>query len=204
MIQLPALQRFVVPRRAETTGELCELCGGEVPASHRHVVDLERQALQCVCHACAILFDRTSSSTGRFRTVPDRITMDKNLAMTSSEWSALGVPVGLAFVFHSTRLGRPVLCYPGPAGVTEAEAPPGVWEALLAASPAAATLEPDVEALLIRGERGAPHLQSFVIPIDAAYALAGRLRVCWRGFTGGDEAQRELDAFFAEITERAR
>jgi hypothetical protein len=36
------------------------------------------------------------------------------------------------------------------------------------------------------------------------YSLAGGLRVHWRGFDGGAEAQRLLTDFLADIRERAR
>jgi hypothetical protein len=199
MIELPVLQRFVAPAPIAPANERCELCAEPVAAVHRHVVDLERQGLHCACQACAILF---AGSPTRYRTVPERVARDDRFAMTAAAWSALGVPVGLAFVFQRSMLGRPVLCYPGPAGVTEADSPPGLWEALVAASPLAASVQPDVEALLVHGERGAQELACFVIPIDVAYALAGRLRRSWQGFTGGAEAERALAAFFAELAAR--
>lgn len=204
MIRLAPLARYVTAPPVRSEAERCELCAAVLAPEHRHVVDLERKGLHCACHACAILFVRTSTSSGRFRTVPERTVIDPQFSLTTAAWTALGVPVGLAFVFHSTPLGGPVLCYPGPAGITEAEAPARIWEALLDASTIASMLEPDVEALLVHGERGVSHLGCYLIPIDTAYALAGRLRRCWRGFSGGAEAEHEIAAFFAEITERAR
>ena len=38
-----------------------------------------------------------------------------------------------------------------------------------------------------------------MVSIDLCYELTGLLRTHWRGFGGGDEAWRALDAFFAEI-----
>ena len=40
------------PLRTET----CELCGQPLEPGHRHVRDLDRQALACVCRGCALLF----------------------------------------------------------------------------------------------------------------------------------------------------
>ena len=51
------------------------------------------------------------------------------------------------------------------------------------------------------GGRG---VEAFLIPIDACYSLAGALRLHWRGFDGGAEAQRILRGFLADIRQRAR
>ena len=37
--------------------------------------------------------------------------------------------------------------------------------------------------------------EAFVVPVSAAYALAGELRTTWEGLTGGDAPTRVLDAF---------
>ncbi|MGC1756628.1 MAG: DUF5947 family protein, partial [Trebonia sp.] len=47
-------------------------------------------------------------------------------------------------------------------------------------------------------------VEAFLIPIDTCYSLAGGLRVHWRGFDGGAEAQRLLTDFLADNRERAR
>lgn len=203
MSGLSTLQRFASPAVVEPTQERCELCSVAIGNVHRHVVDLDQQVLHCACHACAILFLRDDRGGGRFRTVPDRVVADPAFAMTATDWSVLGVPVGLAFFFRRQSLAEPMVCYPGPAGVTEAEPLPGLWTAVLAATPLAGMVEPDVEALLIHGERGQTQLACFIVPIDTAYALAGRLRSCWRGFTGGDEARAVIDTFFADLVERS-
>jgi hypothetical protein len=201
MTGLSILAPFVATRpRPEV--EHCELCGAPLPEKHRHVVELAERRLSCACHACGILFGRGDTSA-RFRTVPERVLADPAFAMTPARWAELGIPVGLAFFFASSRLGRHVACYPGPAGVTEAELAPEAWEALEAVTSLAGALQPDVEALLVHGERGAPVFDCYLIPIDAAYELAGRLRRSWRGFSGGEEARRELAAFFAELERRS-
>ena len=41
------------------------------------------------------------------------------------------------------------------------------------------------------------------MPIDACYRLVGLVRLHWRGFDGGSEAWRAIDAFFDELHERA-
>jgi hypothetical protein len=42
------------------------------------------------------------------------------------------------------------------------------------------------------------------VPIDACYALVGRLRQVWRGFDGGSEAHQAMDDFFADVAARSR
>ncbi len=202
MTLLRALQRYAVPAPVPDRVQRCELCSIPIGDPHRHVVDLEQQAICCTCRACAILFQRDTTG-GRFRTVPDRVVGDRQFGMTSTAWSALGIPVGLAFVFRSSRRDAHVIGFPGPAGVTEAEAPPELWPALIAATRLATELTPDVEALLVYGERGASKLDCYLIPIDGAYELAGRLRNTWRGFSGGDAAHREIDDFLANLARRS-
>jgi hypothetical protein len=61
---------------------------------------------------------------------------------------------------------------------------------------------PDVEAVLIsRSDTG---LEYFVVPIDACYELAGRMRMQWRGFDGGTEARASIAAFLGDVRSRAR
>ncbi len=40
------------------------------------------------------------------------------------------------------------------------------------------------------------------MPIDACYELVGRLRRLWKGFDGGSEVHRALDAFFDTVGAR--
>lgn len=200
MTTMRTLQRLASERPKRDRVDRCELCSIALGDPHRHVVDLEQRSLCCACGACAILF-----VTGeRFRTIPERVLAESNFELTQAEWTALGIPVGLAFVFASSRRGGHVVCYPGPAGITEAESDPGMWEALSRGTRLAAELVPDVEALLVYGARGTNHLDCFLIPIDVAYGLAGRLRGTWVGFSGGDVAQRELDGFLADLGRRSR
>ncbi|MDB4959791.1 MAG: hypothetical protein JWO36_7360 [Myxococcales bacterium] len=204
MIALRGLAPFTAPSATRTRSPseaICELCASPLGAHHRHVVEIGVRGVQCTCQACAILFSRSDSET-RFRTVPDRVLGDPAFAMTTSRWVELGIPVGLAFCFFDSASGHAVISYPGPAGVTEAELEPAVWEAIVAATPLAAQLERDVEAILVHGERGAPTMACYLVPISSAYELAGRLRTCWRGFSGGDEAAREIAAFFADLDRR--
>jgi Family of unknown function (DUF5947) len=195
------------------------MCGEQVPERHAHLVDTEQRSISCACTACGLLFTRPG---GRYRTVPDRVRYDPDAPLTGAEWAELGIPVGIAFFFVNSALGHIVASYPSPAGVTECELDLAGWDRLAAAHPLLRAPSPDVEAILIvagspRLAGGAPvaagagggdadggGVEAFLIPIDACYSLAGGLRVHWRGFDGGAEAQRLLTDFLADIRERAR
>ncbi|MFF7454574.1 DUF5947 family protein [Kitasatospora sp. NPDC008115] len=184
--------------------ERCAFCGQGVPPSHRHLVDTEEQTLTCVCTACGLLFRQPAAAGGRYRHVPDRHLTDPDPEHRIDEQacSALGIPVGTAFLFRNARQDRLVLLYPGPGGATESEPDEAAWHTALGGSRLAAALEPDVEALLLR--RTGTGVHCLLVPIDACYELVGRLRRCWKGFDGGAEARAEVDAFFARLAERAR
>jgi hypothetical protein len=189
---LAALRRATRATPPPGAGERCELCATPISEPHQHLVDLESRALLCSCRACALLFTDEHAAQ-RYRTVPGRYQIIGELD------GDLPFPVGLAFVFHHSGLGRMVAFYPGPAGATESELPPETWEWVGANH---STLTPDVEALLIR--RVDTGIRSYVVPIDACYELAGRLRTLWQGFDGGPAARKAIDAYFEGIEEKAR
>jgi len=197
MIGLRSLAPFAGPPRA--TAARCEVCASPIPEQHRHVVEVAEprvRGVACACQACAILFEGGDAS-GRYHTVPDRVLRDPAFALPAAQ---LGVPVGLAcFVREDERVAT---WYPGPAGLTDGELDGGAWAALVAATPLAAQLVPHVEALVVYTPRSGPPRGCYLVPVTAAYELAGRLRRTWQGFTGGDEAQAELAAFFAELDAR--
>jgi hypothetical protein len=91
--------------------------------------------------------------------------------------------------------------YPSPAGATESLLPLDAWARLVADNEVLTSLQPDVEALLVR--RDDEHREAYLVPIDACYELVGELRRLWKGFDGGTEAREAMDAFFARLRERA-
>lgn len=196
----------VLGRIAGTPGpaaaERCQMCAIEVDDAHRHVVDLDSRRLMCVCRPCYLLF--TGQGAGlRFRAVPDRYLSFPGFTLAPGRWADLEIPVGLAFFFRNSALGRTVAFYPGPAGAAESDLPLGTWDTVLADNPALTEPTPDVEALLVRvPDRGDPTCH--LVPIDACYELVGRLRRVWRGFDGGHDARAELDGFFDTLTRRSR
>jgi Family of unknown function (DUF5947) len=203
----PAAQRL--RRLARRTGEereaqleLCELCGEPLPATHRHLLDLESRELMCACRACTVLFDRRDAGGSHFRLVPDRRLLLEDFSLDDIAWARLRIPVEMAFFFHHSGAGRTVAFYPSPMGPTESALELSAWDELAEANPVLRTLEPDVEAVLVNRARGAR--EHFLVPIDDPYRLVGLIRTRWRGLTGGEEVWREIEAFFRELSERSK
>ncbi len=187
------------PRSAGGKGaeERCELCGTPIPPDHRHMVNLETRSLLCACRPCGMLFTRDGAAGGKYRTIPERYLYPRDLMLTEAQWEGLQIPVGIAFFFHHSGLGHAAAFYPSPAGATESLLPLGTWEELAASNPLLASLEPDVEALLVYKRPAG--FECYVVPIDACYELVGRIRRRWRGFEGGEEAWSEIADFFAML-----
>ena len=168
------------------------------------MVDLQHRSIACACLACALLFTRPG---GRYRTVPDRVRADPRRPLTGAEWAELQIPVSIAFFFVNSALGRVIASYPSPAGVTECELDLAAWDRLAAAHPLLGAMTPDVEAILVTG--GDPHsadgiVETFLVPIDVCYSLAGALRLEWHGFDGGAEGRQILADLRTRLRERAR
>jgi Family of unknown function (DUF5947) len=194
------------PRAAQPADgpvEKCEMCAAEVPAEHGHVADLEAASLMCACRACYLLFTQRSAGRGRYRAIPDRYLTDPGRVMSAAEWDQLEIPVGLAFFLRGSRAeGELSGFYPSPAGVTECRLDLQRWQQLAAAYPLLGVPEADVEAALIsRSDAG---VEYFVVPIDACYELAGRMRLHWRGFDGGTEARQSIAEFLLMVRSKAR
>ncbi len=160
----------------------------------------------CACRGCFLLFESEGAGGGHFRSVPERYVAFDDFELSPAQWDSLQIPVSVAFFFLNSELGRIAAFYPGPAGATESELPLDAWADLVAANPGLATMQPDVEAFLVRARRVAMATQRaecYIVPIDACYELVGHLRMLWRGFDGGTEANRKLDEFFEDVKVRA-
>ena len=141
--------------------------------AHQHVVDVVGRALMCTCRPCYLLFTADDAEL-RYRAVPDRYLSFPDFALFAGQWDDLEIPVGLAFFFINSVLGRTVAFYPGPAGATESELPLGAWDRIVAANPVLGTLAPDVEALIVRmPDRPAERARAHLVPIDRCYELVG-------------------------------
>jgi hypothetical protein len=185
-------------------GERCEMCAEDIADEHQHVVNLEGRQLMCVCRGCYLLFTDTEAEL-RFRAIPDRYLAFPDFALDRRQWEALQIPVGLAFFFYNSALGRTVAFYPGPAGACESELDLQAWTDIRTADPRADTIAADTEALLVRvpdEETAPPH--AYLVPIDACYEFVGRLRMMWRGFDGGQDVRNYIDEFFELLGDRGR
>ncbi|HEY5988775.1 MAG TPA: DUF5947 family protein, partial [Streptosporangiaceae bacterium] len=199
LIDLPGL----AGRQSLAGGEeSCEMCAARIPREHGHVADLDVSALLCACRSCYLLFTGPQAGRGRFRAVPDRYLCDPERPMSASDWDDLEIPVGLAFFLTSSRRDQVSGFYPSPAGVTECRLDLAAWERIAAAHPLLRAITPDVEAALI--SRTGDGVENFLVPVDACYELAGRMRLHWRGFDGGTEARQHIADFLADVRSRAR
>ena len=157
----------------------------------------------CACRACYLLFTQPNAGRMKLVAVPDRYLADPGNVMSPAEWDQLEIPVGLAFFLYSSREDAPVTgFYPSPAGVTECQLDLQRWAALVDSYPLLGAPVRDVEAALI--SRSGSGVEYFLVPIDACYELAGRMRLHWRGFDGGTEARESIAAFLDGVRKRAR
>ncbi|OBF37760.1 hypothetical protein A5724_11390 [Mycobacterium sp. ACS1612] len=188
----------------QAAGERCEMCAEAIADEHQHVVNLEGRQLMCVCRGCYLLFTDTMAEL-RYRAIPDRYLAFVDFALDRRAWEALQIPVGLAFFFHNSTLGRTVAFYPGPAGATESELNLRAWNDIRTADPRVDAIAKDTEALLIRvPEHESAEPQAYLVPIDACYEFVGTLRMLWRGFDGGQDARRYVDEFFERLERRSK
>lgn len=188
----------------QPAGERCEMCSETITDEHQHVVNLEGRQLMCVCRGCYLLFTDTEADL-RYRAIPDRYFAFPDFALDRRAWETLQIPVGLAFFFYNSTLGRTVAFYPGPAGATESELDLQAWKDIRAADTRVDTIAADTEALLVRvpdDESAPPH--AYLVPIDACYEFVGRLRMMWHGFDGGQDVRNYIGEFFEELDTRSR
>jgi hypothetical protein len=197
------LARIRANRQAPNPGERCEMCSEPIASEHQHVVNVEGRQLMCVCRGCYLLFTDRHAEL-QYRAVPDRYLTFGDFALDRRRWEALQIPVGLAFFFRNSALGRMVAFYPGPAGATESELDMAAWNDIRTADPRVDMLADDTEALLVRvpDDTGPP--QCHLLPIDACYEFVGRLRMLWRGFDGGQDVRTFIDEFFDAIDGRSK
>lgn len=191
------------PRQLPRAGEHCEVCNEPIGEEHGHLVDLQARNLMCACRGCYLLFTSEGSGGAHFRAVPDRYLAFPDFELPAAQWDSLQIPVSVAFFFVNSTLGRVAAFYPGPAGATESELSLSTWDEVVATNAALGTLQPDVEAFLVRAQDNRGGAECFLVPIDACYELVGTLRRLWRGFDGGREAHAEMDAFFERVRARA-
>jgi len=173
--------------------EHCDLCHVAIPARHAHLLELDSKRLICACADC----DATMAQDDRYRVVPTQTEPLLDFVLTDSEWDALQIPIGLAFLFAASSAASPVAYYPSPAGATESLLGLEAWAKLVADNLVLAELRPDVEALLVNRTKG--RREYYRVPIDRCYLLVGLIRTHWRGLSGGNEVWDAIDVFFARL-----
>ncbi|MGI8989323.1 MAG: DUF5947 family protein [Bryobacteraceae bacterium] len=197
MTALAKLREFA---REKPAVERCELCSAALGARHSHLVEPAPRRLLCACEPCAILFSARGLSS-KYARVPRSGRFLANFRMSDAEWDSLMIPINMAFFFHSAPAGKVVAIYPSPAGATESLLSLEAWKQIEENNPKLASMEPDVEALLVN--RVSQTREYYIAPMDQCYKLVGVIRARWRGFSGGSEVWEEIDRFFADLKEQS-
>ncbi|WP_244620644.1 DUF5947 family protein [Methylosinus sporium] len=187
---MSTLRRFVTTASGV---ERCDICGAPVVAEHQHLLELTSRRLFCACESCV----RSLGDSEPFRLVVPKTAALDDFQLTDTQWEALQLPIDLAFLFVSTRDGRPVVIYPGAAGGMESSLSGEAWSNLAATNPALSDISPDVEALLINRTKGSRDY--YRVSIDRCYALTGLIRQQWAGLSGGADLWNSIDNFFSSL-----
>jgi len=177
---------------AET--ERCDLCAAPVPEEHRHLYDTAAEEVRCACGPCSVLFADGGAGDGHYRLVPRR-----RIRLPRVDTEVLGVPVGLVF-FVPRADGTVTAEGPSPAGAMRWEIDATAWQRLTEACPQLASVEPDVEALLVNTVHGLDH--HWIVPVDDCYRMIALVRREWRGLSGGGRVWPAVERFFDDLTER--
>lgn len=178
---------------AAPAAERCDLCGGGVPADHRHLLNLVERQIVCVCESCWAI----RSGDPDLRPTGSRTVWLEDFDLPNELWASFGIPIGLAFLFHSSVTGCVVALYPSPAGATESELRFETWSELVARNPVLDTLEPDGEALIVN--RMADPAACAIAPIDRCYLLVGLVKASWQGISGGSEVEQAVARYFDQL-----
>ncbi len=180
---------------AHDDSERCDMCGGRLAEQHAHVLERTTRAMFCACRPCALLFDHDAAGGDRFRLIPaerERLS----LVLDDLAWRSLGLPVELAF-FVRTADGGVLAFYPSPAGAVESLVALDSWAELERDNPELATLQPDVEALLVN--RIGAARDAWRVGVDVCFRLVALFRTHWTGMSGGIAVRAELARFFADL-----
>lgn len=109
-----ALRRLALPKARQ---ERCEFCNLDLATEHRHLLEVEKHKLVCVCDPCGLRFQDLVG--GRFELVPRDARALPGFCLTDAQWESLALPINLAFFVRSRATGKVRALYPSPAGVTE-------------------------------------------------------------------------------------
>ena len=129
--------------------------------------------------------------------MPNRVEALRDFRISDAEWQALGLPVEMAWLFHSTPVGRPIAVHPGPAGATQSLVAPEAWKALVARTRSWRRSRPMSRRCYVNrtgGRRG-----YYRVPIDRCFELVGLIRTQWQGWSGGDAVWQAIDDYFVRL-----
>lgn len=171
----------------------CDLCATTIPLDHRHLLNLPKRRIECVCESCWAL----RSGEAEFRPTGTRTLWLPKLELPDDVWAGFQIPIGLAFFMESTVASCVVALYPSPAGATESELRFVSWSRLVALNPVLADLQPDVEGLIVNRLADPPIYA--IAPIDRCYALTGIVKMSWEGISGGAGVGEAIAAFFDQL-----
>jgi hypothetical protein len=169
--------------------EHCDLCDGEVPAEHRHLLHLTERQILCACESCFAL----RSGDPELRPTGHRVVPLDGFRLPDDLWAEFRIPIGLAFLFRSSVEDKITAFYPSPAGATESELDLTAWEELVAVNPILETLELDAEALIVNRLADPP--QFLIAPIDRCYGLVGLVKLRWEGINGGSNLREAIAGY---------
>lgn len=176
------------------------MCAAALVEPHPHLLENSSGRVVCACDPCAILFSHREDDT-KFLRIPRDPRRLADFRISDADWSALMLPIDIAFFLHRSAAGRMIAYYPSPAGNTESLLSLDHWTDLVSNNPALARLKPDVEALLVNRTRG--RRDYYIAPIDDCYKLTGLIRVHWRGLSGGEVVWQEIESFFERLAQRS-
>jgi len=187
-----ALRSFRQPQNLE---ERCEFCRTKLSLPHRHLLEVANGRIVCSCDPCALRFQDVIG--GRFKLIPRQIGCLPEFGLSDAEWESLALPINLAFFFRSALENKVKAFYPSPAGATESLLPLTAWNVLVEKNPRLATMQTDVEALLVN--RVGATRDYFIVPIDSCFELVGLIRMHWHGLSGGDAVWEQVKNFFVRL-----
>lgn len=175
------------------------MCSALIGPNHRHLLEVARRQIHCACEPCAFRFQNVTE--GRFKLIPPDVRWLPDFNMSDSLWESLALPINLVFFRHDTLMGKVAAMYPSPAGATESLLSTESWSGLAADNPVLTEMQPDIEALLVN--RVGQNRDYFLVPMDVCFELTGRIRLNWRGLSGGEQVWQQVNDFFSGLRQKS-
>ena len=122
---IAALRRLATPKPVE---DRCDFCAVAIASEHRHLLEVSKRKIVCVCDPCALRFQNVAE--GRFKLIPRDPVFLEGFCLTDAQWDNLALPINLTFFRRDSAAGKVVAMYPSPAGATESLLPAESWAVL--------------------------------------------------------------------------